>query len=110
MFVILGAINMFGGIACLAKDKHFPADELFTGNLTMWGTLLVFMAAAQIFTGISLYRRTVLGSVVGVFLAGLSLFLQLFLISTFPVWALTVITVDVLVIFSLTVHGYAFTE
>ena len=49
-----------------------------------------------------------LGSVLGVFLAGLSLFAQLFMLPAFPAWALLIMAIDVILIYALTVHGYAF--
>ena len=108
MFIILGAFNLVDGIAALSKDGHFIEEQLVVGDLVLWGFLLVTMAALQLFTGFALYRRSVLGSVLGVFLAGLSLFAQLFMLPAFPAWALLIMAIDVILIYALTVHGYAF--
>ena len=70
MFIILGAFNLVDGIAALSKDGHFIEEQLVVGDLVLWGFLLVTMAALQLFTGFALYRRSVLGSVLGVFLGG----------------------------------------
>ena len=53
-------------------------------------------------------KRTDLGNVLGVFLCGISLVAQLFLLPAFPVWGVVIMAVDLVLIYTLTVHGYAF--
>ena len=53
-------------------------------------------------------KRTDLGNVLGVFLCGISLVAQLFLLPAFPVWGVVIMAVDLVLIYALTVHGYAF--
>jgi hypothetical protein len=60
---------------------------------------LVILAGAGVLTG------NVLARTVGVILAGLSLVANFVYIPVYPLWALTVITLDALVIWALTAHG-----
>jgi hypothetical protein len=46
--------------------------------------------------------------VLGIFLASLSLIAQLFFLPAYPNWSIIIMTIDVLVIYGLTVYGDAF--
>ena len=61
--------------------------------------VLVFLAGVSLMSG-SLYGRTV-----GVIAAFVSSLVSLANLSTYPVWSVIVITIDVLVIYALTAHG-----
>jgi hypothetical protein len=55
--------------------------------------------------GIGVFSGNVLARTVGVVIAGISLLANFFFLPAYPLWAIVVITIDVLVIYSLTAHG-----
>ena len=59
----------------------------------------------MVLAGIGLFSGNMLARIVGVIVASLSLIANFFFIPAYPLWALIVITIDVLVIWALTAHG-----
>ena len=59
----------------------------------------------MLLSGIGVFSGNILARTVGVIVASLSLIANFFFIPVYPLWALTVITIDVLVIWALTAHG-----
>ena len=108
MFAVIGCFNLIDGIAAAAKDDLFADEALVVGSLVMWGFLMIVIGALQLYTSYALFKRTDLGNVLGVFLCGISLVAQLFLLPAFPVWGVVIMAVDLVLIYALTVHGYAF--
>jgi hypothetical protein len=56
-------------------------------------------------SGIGVFSGNILARTVAVVLASISLIANFFFIPVYPLWALTVITIDALVIWALTAHG-----
>jgi hypothetical protein len=56
-------------------------------------------------SGIGLLSGNILARTVAVIVASLSLIANFFFIPVYPLWALTVIVIDVLVIWAVTAHG-----
>jgi hypothetical protein len=108
LFMILGVFNVIDGIVALAEDDNFVADELFFGSLAFWGVVMLLIGLLQLFTAYLLYVGNALGAVLGIFLASLSLIAQLFFLPAYPVWSIIIMTIDLLVIYGLTVYGDAF--
>jgi hypothetical protein len=66
----------------------------------------IILGAVVLLSGIGLLSGNVLARSVAVVVAGLSLIANFFFIPAYPLWSLTVITIDVLVIWALTAHGH----
>jgi uncharacterized protein (DUF983 family) len=58
-----------------------------------------------VISGVGVLAGNLAARIVGVLLAGLSAIANLLFIEAYPIWSIVVITVDVLVIYALTVHG-----
>ena len=59
----------------------------------------------MLLSGIGVFSGNLLARTVGVIIAALSLIANFFFIPAYPLWALAVVTIDVLVIWALTAHG-----
>jgi hypothetical protein len=108
LFVIVGTFNLIEGIVALSGDPLLSEGALVTGDLTMWGTLLVLMGPFQIVVGALLLRRNGFGVVLGIFLAGINIVVHLFFLPAYPIWSVLVIAIDVAVIYGLTIYGDSF--
>jgi hypothetical protein len=108
LFVIVGAFNLIEGIVALSGAPLLSEGALVTGDLTMWGTLLVFMGPFQIVVGALLLRRNGFGVVLGIFLAAINVVVHLFFLPAYPIWSVLVIAIDVAVIYGLTIYGDSF--
>ena len=59
----------------------------------------------MLLSGIGLFSGNFLARTVAVIVASVSLIANFFFIPAYPIWALIVVTIDVLVIWALTAHG-----
>ena len=107
-FALLGAFNSIEGIAALAGDRRLDEAELFVGDLTMWGALLLFFGVAQVFVAILIFRRSPMGMVGGILLAGTSIVIHFFILGAYPIWSLVSMVVAGIVIYALLVYGDEF--
>ena len=108
MMMILGVFHMFEGVIALFRHTQiaFPASGLTVQvSYTQWGWLqlvagaLVFLAGLALFTG-RLWARTL-----AVVLVVVSALVNFAWASSFPVWSLTMLAIDFLVIYAIIAHG-----
>ena len=57
LFLLAGTFDALYGIAALANDDYFAADELLFGDLSMWGAIYLGFAAVQIAAGLLIINR-----------------------------------------------------
>jgi hypothetical protein len=107
LFLILGVFNVVDGIAALANDDYFRADELLFGDLSMWGTIFLVVGAIQLLTSWLIFRGSAIGVILGITLAGLNAVLALLSIGAYPIWSVIILVLDGVVIYALTVYGDA---
>ena|SRR5215212_441333 len=106
MFLIAATFNAVYGIAALANDDYFAADELLFGDLALWGALYLTVAATQAITAFLVFARSSVGAFLGVLIAMLSATLALVSIGAYPLWSIIIMFVDGLIIYGLTVYGF----
>jgi hypothetical protein len=105
MFLVAASANALYGIAALANDDYFAADELLFGDLAAWGVFALIFATLQLATGVMILRRQAFGAVTGIMLAVIHATVALISIGAYPLWTCVVLVVDGLIIYGLSVHG-----
>jgi hypothetical protein len=107
MMILGGILNIIHGLVALLNDDWavWTNSGSVYFDLTTWGWVHVLVGALVILAGAAVLTGNVLARTVGVILAGLSLVANFAYIPVQPLWALTVITLDALVIWALTAHG-----
>ena len=108
LFLLLGAFNVIDGIAALAGDRRLDEAELFVGNLGMWGAILLCWGVAQIFVSVLIFRRSPMGMVGGLLLAGTSIVIHVVILGAYPIWSIISMVVAGFVIYALLVYGDEF--
>ena len=107
MMIIGGSLNLFYGIVAAVNDNWagftHRSDVYF--DVSQWGWVHIIMGAIVLLAGIGVFSGNVLARAVGVIVAAVSLVANFFFIPVYPLWALTVMVIDVLVIWALTAHG-----
>ena len=99
---------VYGLIAVLAPTSaYLVAGEggLAVFDLQGWGWWHIISGGLLILTAIALFTGATWARVVAIILVALNAFGQLFLIPVQPWWSLIVLTLDIFVIYALTVHG-----
>jgi uncharacterized membrane protein HdeD (DUF308 family) len=99
-----GAYNALGGIAAIADDDTLKAQAtkvLYGIDMTVWGWFWLIVGALQILAGILVLRRNEWGMALAVTMAGFSALCTIFVIFVVPLFAITVLALDVLVMYGL---------
>jgi hypothetical protein len=73
-------------------------------DITVWGWIHLLIGLVMIATSVGLFMMKGFARWFGIFFATLSAILQVGVLTAFPIWALIVIALDVVVIYQLTVR------
>jgi hypothetical protein len=107
MLIIGGSLNLLYGIVAAVNDDW--AVWTNTGavylDLSEWGWAHIILGSIVLFSGIGVFSGNIAARTVGVIVASISLLVNFVFIPVFPLWAITVIVIDILVIWALTAHG-----
>jgi hypothetical protein len=108
MLILLGCFQAIEGFVAIFDDGWYHVTEgglLVEVDYTAWGWTHLLLGVLLVVSGAGVLVGNVAARAVGVLLAGLSALVNLAFIEAYPIWSVIVITVDVLVIYALTVHG-----
>jgi hypothetical protein len=107
MLLIGGSLNLFYGIVAAVNDEWvvFTNRSAVYLDVSEWGWVHIILGAVVFLSGIGVFSGNILARIVGVAVASISLLVNFFFIPVYPLWALIVITIDVLIIWALTAHG-----
>ena len=106
LLMIVGIMNFIGGIAAIDDANFFVGNAKFQfGDLNTWGWVILILGAVQVLTALGLFARNGLARGVGVVFASLAAMASLFMIPAYPLWALALFTMDILIIYGLVAYG-----
>lgn len=106
MLGLVGILNLIHGIAAVSDSTFFVADAKFVfSGLNTLGWILILLGIAQAVTAFGVWAGWTGVRWVGVAFAGLNAIAQLLVMPAYPLWALSVFALDILVIYALIVHG-----
>jgi hypothetical protein len=107
MMLLLGVLQGIAGLAAIFKDNYYVVTQshLLVANYKTWGWINLILGIIILLAGLELLRGAVWARVVAVFLAILSFSANMAFVNAYPIWSIIMMTVDVFIIYSLTVHG-----
>jgi hypothetical protein len=107
MMVMAGFFQAFSGLVALFENEFFVATRnyLFQFDATTWGWIHLLLGIVVAAAGFAVMAGRTWGRVVGITLAMLSALANFAFIPYYPFWALTVIALDIFVIWALAAHG-----
>lgn len=108
MLMMLGTFQAIQGIVALFDDGFYvvrPDGLVVDIDYNTWGWIHLTIGAVAILTGLGLIAGNMVARVVGVGIAFLSALVNLAFISAYPIWSMILITLDVIVIYAIIVHG-----
>jgi hypothetical protein len=108
MMIMVGSFQAIEGLVALFDDGWYHVTQnglLVEADYTVWGWTHLLLGALLIVAGVGVLAGNTLARVVAIALAGLSALVNLAFIEAYPIWAVIIITIDVLVIYALVVHG-----
>ena len=107
ILVMLGCLNGFQGFLALLDDGYFVAgssEDLVLVNYNAWGAILIVWGIVLLLVGAGLNARRGWARWAAVVVAMLDVILQMGFFPSSPLLALTLIALDVVVIYALTVR------
>ena len=105
--LLAGAYNALSGLSTLTSDYALieqAHDVLFSINVDTWSWFWLIVGAAQLLTGVLLFARHPWGLWMGIAIAVVSAMMAAFAIFAWPLWAFSVLALDVLILYGLTTH------
>jgi hypothetical protein len=105
--VMAGIFGMINGLIALIHDEVYLVgpERVVAFDFTEWGWIHLILGAVVFFAGLAVPTGALWARLVGVVLALVHAVAQIAWIEAYPFWALVTITLDIIVIFALIVHG-----
>ena len=108
IMVVSGAMNLIQGLTALFRDEAYwvtLGGAVVTFDITTWGWIHLIFGILLIVVGFLLMRGSTFARVLGIVLVALNIVAQFSWTTLYPFWSLILITVDILVIYALVIHG-----
>ncbi|WP_026454486.1 DUF7144 family membrane protein [Saccharomonospora iraqiensis] len=105
---LIGAFQLIVGLTTILNSAFYGvAESNLALNLdyAIWGWVHLGIGALAVVTALALFSGQTWARVAGIAIASISAIVSMAFIPAFPVWALTIIAVDVVAIYAIAVHG-----
>jgi len=106
VMVIIGGIDFFQGLIAVFDDQYYvvTASGFLVFDLTQWGWLMMIWGVLLVLAGLALAAGQGWARWFTIILVGLNFFAQLGFLgnSNYPLWALTALALNVVVLYALT--------
>ena len=108
MMVLIGILNVVQGLIAIIRDDYYvlSAEQIIVFDLTTWGWILLIWGVILALAGWALAMGAGWARWFTIVVVSLNIILQLGFAGSgqYPLWALTVLALNVLVLYALTVR------
>ncbi len=105
MIFVLGVLNAFDGLVAITQTRYIERNiggELpITNNVKNWGWGALILGVLLILIALGIFSGATWARVAGIVLVGINLLFQFAYLGHYPFWSLTMIAIDIVVIFAL---------
>jgi hypothetical protein len=108
LMVLIGVLHAIQGFVALFKDSYYIVTKqgfLATIDYTAWGWTHLILGTLVALAGVALFSGRMWARVAGVVLALISILTNFAFMPAYPLWAISLIIVDIFVIYAIVVHG-----
>jgi hypothetical protein len=106
MLLLLGCTNTVEGVAAVNGSHFFASGSHYLfGDLDSWGWVIWIIGVAQGLTGVAILFKNQLARWLGVAFAFANALAQMLMIQAYPLWSLSLLGLDILVLYGLLVYG-----
>jgi hypothetical protein len=108
LMVLVGVFHIIDGLVALFEDDYFLVGRsglVVNVDFTTWGWVHLIAGVVIVVAGCVVFTGKVWARAIGVLLAMASAIVNVGFLAAYPLWSATMITIDMLVIWALTVHG-----
>lgn len=112
ILMVIGVFQSLAGLAAIINDDRLLATEDYVIKLdtTSWGWIHLILGIVIFLAGLGLLQGQVWARTIAVILAALSAIANFVWLPIQPWWAIIIITLDIFVIWAVTVHGRDITK
>ncbi len=112
LMMMVGAMHLIQGLIALVNDEFYVAGKeyVFQFDLTSWGWIHLVAGVLVGLAGMALFQGAVWARTVAVIVACISILANFMWLPYYPLWSLTVIAFNVVVIWAVTAHGRDITQ
>ena len=107
LVMIAGLYNVLSGAAAIAESDSVTAqvqEVLYSIDIKTWGWFWLIVGIAQLITAILLFSRSPTGAIIAIMGAMVSASFTIFIIFVAPLWAITVVALDIGIIWAITAN------
>jgi hypothetical protein len=106
MLLVAGGFSIVYGLAAVLNDKVVTVggQGVIVADFTVWGWVHMVAGALMLLTCWGLFALKGFARWVAIFIATLNAMIQMATITAFPLWSIMMITLDVIIIYQLTVN------
>lgn len=107
MLVLMGTLHIIAGLIALFKNEVLliGPNTTYLLDYTQWGWVHILGGILAIWAASSLAQGHLFGRTFAVLIAFASAIINMAFVPVYPVWSIMIITIDILVIWAVTVHG-----
>ncbi|MBG6092388.1 DUF7144 family membrane protein [Actinomadura viridis] len=107
VMVVAGIFGVFAGIAAILKNDVFVfrGDYVFKWDVTGWGWVHLGIGVLLVVAGLAVFTGQLWARVVGIVAAVISAVANFVFLPFFPLWAIVIIALDIVVIWALATYS-----
>jgi hypothetical protein len=108
MLMVAGVFHAMAGLVGIFNDSYWLVSSqqlVVTVDYTAWGWVHLGIGVLAIAAGAGILGGQTWARVTGVVLAVISALVNIAFLAAYPLWAMLIIALDVLVIYALVAHG-----
>ncbi len=108
LMIVVGCLDVIEGLIAIIRKEYyvFTSNQIIVFNVTTWGWITLIWGLIVIFAGWGLLSRSGWARWFAIVVGTLNVIAQLgfFGSAAYPLWALTVLTLTIVVLYGLIVH------
>ena len=106
LLVVIACFNLIYGIAAIANSHVFTTHAHYVfGNLKTWGWITLIIGILQLLAALGVLAGNQVARWFAVVVLGLNAIDQMFFVSAYPFWSLTIIAMDVVALYGLCAYN-----
>ena len=103
---LAGIWNVIDGILAISESRVFVGEQTFVfSDLNTWGWIILALGVLQLVAAFTVAAGNEFGRWIGIGAAGANAIGQLLFVPAFPLWAMSMFALDILIIYALSVYG-----
>lgn len=112
ILITVGIFQAFAGLVGLIEDEFYAVtpEYVVQFDATTWGWIHIIIGLIVVAAGFGIFSGNVLARTVGVFAALGSMISVFAWLPWYPIWGIIVVSMNIAIIWALTVHGRVFAD